>query len=136
MIDSAAEFVKLRTSDDPQSQRRAATDEASISVWNETIRLHPSMKIWVVRNKSIPLEVLSQLSTDPDPSVRCEVAMKRKLTSELFVQLANDPDLLVRATVARNPRLPDAERVRLAEMDPSSLVRNAATEARAAADHR
>ena len=41
MIDSAAEFVRLRLSSDPAEYRRAAREEAPENVWLEVIEAYP-----------------------------------------------------------------------------------------------
>ena len=79
MISSAAEFVQLRTSEDREEYGRAANDPASLQVWLEVVRTHPELKVWVAHNKTIQIEILELLSTDPDSEVRVSVAAKRKL---------------------------------------------------------
>jgi hypothetical protein len=106
MIESAEEFVRLRTSDVKDEYDRAAHDDAPPEVWWELVRDHPDMKIWVVANKTVPLAVLEALSTDDDPSVRDAVARKRRASPEILERLARDPDSGVRYAVACNPKAP------------------------------
>jgi hypothetical protein len=106
MIDSAAEFVRLRQSEIPEEYGRAANEEACDAVWIEVISNHPEMREWVALNKAVPLSVLEVLARDPRSTVRRTVAMKRKLSHELFELLAKDPDETVRASVARNQKTP------------------------------
>jgi len=107
MIESADEFIRLRTSDLKEEYDRATYDDAPLDVWWELIRKHPDMKVWVVHNKTVPLEILDALSTDEDGSVRCAVAMKRKASPEILERLARDPDESVRHAVARNGKTPE-----------------------------
>ena len=125
MIESAEEFLSLRTSRVPEAYRRAANDEAAMSVWIEVIERYPRMRSWVAHNKTVPLEVLALLVSDPDPDVRSAVADKRKLTVELFRRLASDPDEAVRARVAYNTKAP-SELLETMAADPAELVRDAA----------
>jgi HEAT repeat protein len=81
----------------------------------------------VGRDKTVPLEVLSQLAGDSDPSVRRAVADKRKLTPELFEALSTDQDALVRLRVAYNKKTPSEVIERLVS-DEDPLVRGAAVE--------
>jgi len=98
MIDSADEFIRLRYSDDPSEYRRAASEPAAL----ELIEQHPDSRVWVARNKTVPVEVLSILAGDSSPDVRFAVSTKRKLTPELLERLADDPDESVRLQVARH----------------------------------
>ncbi len=103
MIMSADEFARLRLSDDPAEQARA-THEAvvNLTIWQDVMTNYPDLKIWVVRNKTVPLEILRLLATDPDPRVRREVAGKRKVDHALFLQLMADPDESVRFAARNN----------------------------------
>lgn len=127
MLQSAEEFVILRTSDNPAEYHRAAHDEAPEAVWLDTIRRFPDMKIWVVRNKTVPLSMLYVLASDADPHVRWEVATKRKLDAHLFDLLSRDPDEGVRHCLACNRKIPLAVLQRLAA-DDSPFVRDVAVE--------
>lgn len=126
-IHSAAEFVRLRSSDDPSDYERAAAGSASDTVWLEVIAQYPDMRFWVAQNKTVPLTVLKVLGLDPDARVRSMVASKRKLDAALFEVLARDRDEGVRATLARNPKVPPGILRQLAE-DPNSFVRSVASE--------
>ncbi|MET8522732.1 hypothetical protein [Nocardioides sp. NPDC004968] len=77
MIDSAEQFVRLRTSDDPADYNRAARDEASETTWRDVIERFPDMCFWVAQNKTVPLSVLEVLRHDPDEKVRHMVMTKR-----------------------------------------------------------
>lgn len=123
LIQTAAEFVQLRTSDDPVEQARASNDEATEQVWLDVIRVHPEMRRWVAHNKTVPASILDLLATDADPEVRWEVAGKRKLSAELLRTLAEDQDDTVRVRVARNPRT-DVDVVRMLAADESRAGRS------------
>jgi hypothetical protein len=69
VIFSAAEFARLRTSDDSEEQHWAAHDEAAEATWAEVIEDYPELRKWVAHNKTVSLVVLERLSTDSDP--RC-----------------------------------------------------------------
>lgn len=104
MINSAAEFLALRTSDDPADQRRAGHEAAAAGVWLDVIEKYPAMREWVAYNKTVPLEVLELLASDPDERVRWGVAVKRKISADLLRKLALDEDETVRARVAGHHR--------------------------------
>ncbi|MCX4883526.1 HEAT repeat domain-containing protein [Streptomyces sp. NBC_00847] len=106
LIESAEEFVRLRFSDDPEEYGRASSEPASLEVWTEIVERYPETRFWVAHNKTVPLEILRVLATDPDPRVRWMVAAKRKLTPEILAQLAADPDESVRLSVARHKKTP------------------------------
>jgi hypothetical protein len=108
MIRSAREFLKLRSSQDPNIYRRAASEPAPLEVWQELVAHYPHSRFWVAQNKTVPLDILKQLSGDENPQVRVMVAMKRKLDEATFTALAADPDASVRMMVARNAKTPPA----------------------------
>lgn len=128
-IESAEEFVRLRTSEDPHDYRRAASEDAAESVWREVVAGNAEMRFWVAQNKSVPLSILRLLAVDADPRVRSMVAAKRKLDAALCAVLVQDRDESVRARLARNPNLPDVI-VEQLRWDDSALVR-AAVDSRA-----
>jgi len=104
MIESAEEFVKLRTSEIEEEYSRAANEEASIKVWRDIIHKYPDMKEWVVHNKTVPSEILELLSNDEDENVRFSVAMKRKLPEEIQLKLASDTSSSVRERLVYNKK--------------------------------
>jgi len=106
MIESAEEFVRLRTSEFREEYSRAANDCASAEVWLEIIEGFPEMRPWVAHNKNVLPEILETLARDPSPAVRSVVATKNKLSSELFLLLAQDPDEGVRARLCYNKKVP------------------------------
>jgi hypothetical protein len=127
VIETAEEFVRLRTSQDPAEYRRAAHDPARIEVWLDVIARYPEMKSWVVNNKTVPIEILRLLADDNDPSIRRDVLRKNKVLGRngidrpLVEKFSRDPDEVVRADVAGNRDTPRDIVERLAE-DPSSWV--------------
>ena len=106
VIESAEEFVRLRCSENMEDYHRAAHEEASEAVWRLVIEKYPDMKIWVVRNKTVPLTILKHLAEDDSETVRTDVAMKRKLSRELFEKLASDTSVSVRHAIGNNPKVP------------------------------
>lgn len=131
MINSAAEFLALRTSDDPADQRRAGHEAADVAVWLDVIEKYPAMREWVAYNKTVPLEVLELLASDPDERVRWSVAVKRKIDDDLLRKLALDEDENVRARVARHHHA-STELLESLLNDESLFVSRAAEEALAA----
>jgi hypothetical protein len=77
VIESAEEFVRLRTSEDPSEYARAAHDEATVETWRDVIERFPHMRFWVTQNKTVPLVILEELRSDPDKRVRSMVRAKR-----------------------------------------------------------
>ena len=127
MIISAEEFVQLRTSDKPAEYRRATHDNAPLEVWYSILEQFPEMTIWVIHNKTVPLEILSVLLEYPDPDVRSGIARKRKLSDEMFRILAQDTDETVRHAIANNRKVPKKILMQLAS-DPSEFVATTAKE--------
>ena len=122
MIESADEFVRLRSSTVPVEYTRAAEESADMATWLEVIERFPDMREWVAHNKSVPHAILAILATDPAPEVRQVVAGKRKLLPETMMILVEDPDENFRASLAGNPKLTPAARAALAA-DPNAWVR-------------
>lgn len=106
MISSAEEFVRLRSSEVRAEYELAANGEASIDVWRDVIERFPDYREWVAQNKTVPVEILTELAIDQDPRVRKSVARKRKLSAELFEQLARDNDATVRNRIIYNAKTP------------------------------
>ncbi len=104
MINSADEFVRLRTSEVMEEYSQAAHDEASLSVWQEVLGKYPEMAFWVAQNKTVPYEVLEQLASHEDDRVRSMVSMKNKLKESLLLKLANDSNDSVRMSIARHKK--------------------------------
>jgi len=101
MIQSAEEFVRLRTSNNPEEYRRAAHEDAPDHVWQEIIDRHPEMRAWVAHNKTVPLWALKKLAFDRDSDVRLAVAMKRKLPIEVLTAMAKDQSSAVASAAQR-----------------------------------
>jgi hypothetical protein len=105
LIQSAEEFIALRSSQIKEEYDRAATDEASVLVWRDVIARFPDYRKWVAHNKTVPVEILAGLC-QYGSEVRCFVAVKRKLPMELFELLAKDSDPIVRERIASNKKAP------------------------------
>ena len=126
-IVSAAEFVRLRTSADPLEYGRAAHAEMPADVWMTLISEYPDMRKWAAHNKTVPIEILTILASDPDRDVRRMVAVKRKLTPEILERLSDDEDEAVRRAVAQHRRTPRHVLVQLRD-DPWQEIRRIAGE--------
>lgn len=122
MIHSAEEFIRLRTSQDPELYTRAARDSAAENVWMDIIRNHPEMRVWVVVNKTVPNTILKLLADDPDPGVREFVARKRKAGALLLEKLSKDVNDAVRLAVANNKSTPASILAALAHDDWERVV--------------
>ena len=105
MIRSAEEFKQLRESENKENYDRADVEEASIEVWYEVINKFPEFKEWVAHNKTVPVEILEELSTDPDRLVRGAVARKRKINQKICDLLKDDVDEEVRSVLIWNTKL-------------------------------
>ena len=125
MIESAQEFIRLRTSELPDDYLRSAHEEASDAVWRELVTHHPEMRPWVAHNKTVPIAILELLHTDTSADVRSTVARKRKLPERLQHALAADSDASVRHALACNAKVVHAVLQKLAS-DTEPLVREAA----------
>jgi hypothetical protein len=105
MIESAEEFIRLRTSEVVEEYHRSAHYSADISIWMDVIERYPSFKKWVIHNKTVPLAILELLAHDADPEVRGSIAGKRKIRGSIVELLSTDPDETVRASLISNPKL-------------------------------
>ena len=63
---------------------------------------YPDFKIWVIHNKTIPIEILEILSRDSDAEVRSAVARKRKINQTIKLDLSQDIDQNVRFALMSN----------------------------------
>lgn len=107
MINSAEEFIALRSSDLKSEYDRAAMEEVPISVWREIIIKYPNYRRWVSHNKPVPLEILEELCIF-DSTIRQSVARKRKLSLAMFELLSKDVSDVVRVAIAANRKTPIA----------------------------
>src|SRR5262245_53734832 len=105
MIETADEFCRLRTSQNPEEYNRAGWEEAPLQVWHEVIEKFPDMRHWVAYNKTGPMEILAILAGDSDGRVRHMVASKRKLSGALQLKLSTDPDRSVRQALVANRKV-------------------------------
>ena len=133
MINTTSEFIKLRNSDIPAEYNRTGIEEAPIDVWMELIENHPDMKVWVARNKSIPMEIINILSLDNDPVIRDAISSKYPLDIEIYQLFSKDADEGIRAKLTYNKGLPLFILKDMAKNDPSEFVR---TEAKSRYDKR
>jgi hypothetical protein len=76
VIESAEEFVRLRTSADHDEYWRAAHDEAAEATWRDVIVRFPEMRFWGAQNKTVPLGILEDLRNDPGKRVGSMVRAK------------------------------------------------------------
>jgi hypothetical protein len=106
MINTAEEFIRLRTSSVPEEYGRAGRDEASYEVWIEIIEKHPDMRVWVAFNRTISLELQTILAKDEDPRVRSAIAGKYPLERGLYEMLAKDESEPIRRRIAHNKKTP------------------------------
>lgn len=115
MIESAAEFIRLRESGDGGDYQRLKRDEAPVEVWREIVADHPDMRFWVAFNRTVPPEVLRQLAQDTDWRVRDKVAGRRDTPADVLGALAQDEHDAVASSVAGNPSTPQTALRALAE---------------------
>ena len=108
MIESAEEFIQLRTSEHPEEYKRAIIEQATEEVWTDVLEAHPNMAFWVIQNKTVPLSILYLLACHEDAKIREAVARKRKLDEALFDMLSKDKDPFVRKAIAQNKKTPVA----------------------------
>ena len=126
MIESAEEFVRLRSSEVMDEYWRAAHEEAPIEIWMQVVERFPEYRFWVAQNKTVPLQVLEHLAHDPDTRVRSMVASKRKLSPDLQRLLSKDADASVRKRLAYNAKC-GVDVLRLLSNDPDPDVRDVAS---------
>lgn len=108
MIESAEEFVQLRSSADPAEYARAAHEEASLQVWLQVIERYPEMRPRVAQNKRVPVEILELLSRDEDEGVRWFVASKRRLPERIQLRLAFIESESVQRRLVENAKATEA----------------------------
>jgi len=105
MIKDADEFYRLRNSELPEEYNRAANELAELETWLDVIEKYPDMKVWVIQNKTIQIEILEKLIKDVDPKVRSAIARKRKINDMIFKLLANDTDENVKYSLICNTKI-------------------------------
>lgn len=126
MIETAEEFIRLRTSTKSGEYLRAGREEAPYEVWMELIENHPDMRVWVARNRTINKGIQMVLSKDKDPQVRGAIASKYPLDRELYYYLSKDIAEIVRSTIAYNKKTPLDILKKMSEEDPIERVREEA----------
>jgi hypothetical protein len=112
-------------SEDPDDYHQFRHDEAPIEVWRELITRYSLANEWVARNKTAPVEILREISSNPRVVVRTEVAMTRRITPGIQAILATDPDASVRNALANNAMVSESILEQLAE-DSEEFVRDTA----------
>ena len=105
MITSAAEFVALRCSTNPDDYRRSAREDASEETWRQVIEQWPEMRRWVAHNKTIPESIVRELFKRNDEEVKFVLAMKRSTPTDILDTLATDESDSIRLAVARHPEV-------------------------------
>ena len=63
------------------------------------------MKVWVIHNKTIQIEILEKSAIDIDPDVRSTVARKRKINDKIIELLSNDSDENVKYSLICNTKI-------------------------------
>lgn len=106
MIDSAEQYLRLRTSPVPEDYRRATRDRVPLAVWYFMALRHPWVRAWIALNQYVPPVMLALLAADEDWRVRAVVATRPNLTWGILERLARDASPDVRLRVARNPDTP------------------------------
>jgi hypothetical protein len=123
MIQSADEFIRLRTSEIKEEYDRSAHDTADISTWTDVIEKYPDYKEWVIHNKTVPIEILERLTLDNDPKIRSAVARKRKINDKIFLMLSVDNDENVRYALMSNADLTVDKLMNIKTSDSDWLVK-------------
>ncbi len=127
MIESAAEFARLRESENADDIRRSIDEAATTETWFRVIRDYPHLRRWVAHNRTVPRNVLQQLLPSDDPQVRWTLATKRRTDAAMLDELSRDSDDGVRLRVAQHKNATTQTLVRLLD-DPWDVVRQAAAE--------
>lgn len=123
MVRTAEGFKQLSESEVYEEYNRATQEEASIEVWKEVLRKYPELAFWVVQNKTIQIEILKELATNPDSNVRCMVARKRKITNEIFDLLKVDKEESVQHALICNTKIPMEQKLTI-RTDHSEWLKN------------
>ena len=123
MINSADEFIRLRTSEIKEEYDRSAHDNADISTWTEVIEKFPDCKEWVIHNTTVPVDILERLTLDNDPKIRSAVARKRKINDKIFLALSQDKDENVRYALMCNTNLTVDKLRKIKTVDSDWLVK-------------
>ncbi|MFH9549569.1 hypothetical protein ACIBAH_11790 [Streptomyces sp. NPDC051445] len=113
MIESAEEFVRLRTSGDSADLRRTKQEDAPLDVWLDLVQNHPDMRFWVTFNRHVPPEVLRLLVRDDDWRVRANIAGRKGAPQDVLDALSRDDHDAVVSSTASNPGTPTDALTRL-----------------------
>lgn len=132
MIESAEEFVRLRSSGSDADLQRALKEELSEAVSRDVLERFPDMRLGVAANETTPVVVLRILSKDDDMKVRRLVARHALVDQDLLEQLSNDRHDAVRLMVTQNPSAGTDILKRMSTNDPWEGVRTMASKRLAA----
>ena len=105
MIKDADEFYRLRNSELPEEYNRASNESAELETWLNVIEKYSDLKVWVIHNKTIQIEILEKLVKDADPNVRSAVARKRKINDKIIKLLSNDTNENVKYSLICNTKM-------------------------------
>lgn len=114
MIGSVDEFICLVRSGDPKERRRAAWEDAPLSVWVTLAKDCPDMRFWVANNRTVPDEVLRILACGDEWRVRHRIAIKNACPGDILELLSSDDHDSVASSVAGHPNTPSSALRRLA----------------------
>jgi len=106
VIESAEQFIHLRTSELKSDYDRAAHEAASDEVWLEVIERFSDFAPWVAHNKTISATIIYKLFELQSDEVLFVLAMKRRTPHDLLVKLSQHPNESVRLAIAKNAKAP------------------------------
>ncbi|MFI1925307.1 MULTISPECIES: hypothetical protein [unclassified Streptomyces] len=113
MIESAEEFVRLRSSGDSADLLRTKREDAPLDVWLDLVNHHPDMRFWVTFNRHVPSDVLRLLVRDDDWRVRANIASRKGVPEDILETLSHDDHDAVVSSAAANPGTPTDALTRL-----------------------
>lgn len=123
MIDNANEWIRLRVSDDPEENQRAANETVPLAVWMQIHARAPELRPFIAYNRTSPLEMLERLASDANWIVRHAVAERIDASEALLRELADDVNEKVRVCIAANPSTKRDVLQYLSRVDGSDAVR-------------
>lgn len=106
MIESAEQFIQLRTSELLADYERAAREGARDEVWLDVIERFSHFAPWVAHNKTISATIIYKLFELQRDEVLFVLAMKRRTPHDLLIKLSQHPNESIRLAVAKNARAP------------------------------
>ncbi|MGM0556718.1 MAG: hypothetical protein ACQEVA_10110 [Myxococcota bacterium] len=99
---NAEEFLEVCN----EGGRRPYTISASADTWRRILEEYPALHSAVALNKTIPEEIIRELSRSEDSSARSSIARTRRTPLDVLESLAQDSDASVRKSVVANPEVP------------------------------